>query len=81
MGGGSGGCAVASRRSEDSATSVALLAAGGTDDDWAFETVPQKGLNGRGGYQPRGKDRGASSLLNGPSDDSRWRPSTDSHPG
>ena len=32
--------------------------------NWAFETVPQKGLNGRKGYQPRGKVLGGSSSLN-----------------
>ena len=32
--------------------------------NWAFETVPQKGLNGRRGYQPRGKMLGGSSSLN-----------------
>jgi len=29
--------------------------------NWGFETVPQKGLNGRRGYQPRGKMLGGSS--------------------
>jgi choline dehydrogenase-like flavoprotein len=32
--------------------------------NWAFETVPQKGLNGRIGYQPRGKGLGGSSAIN-----------------
>jgi len=32
--------------------------------NWAFETVPQKGLNGRKGYQPRGKMLGGSSGSN-----------------
>jgi choline dehydrogenase-like flavoprotein len=32
--------------------------------NWAFETVPQKGLNNRRGYQPRGKLLGGSSALN-----------------
>ncbi|MET3612465.1 choline dehydrogenase-like flavoprotein [Rhizobium aquaticum] len=32
--------------------------------NWAFETVPQKGLNGRRGYQPRGKALGGSSAIN-----------------
>ncbi len=31
---------------------------------WAFETVPQPGLNGRRGYQPRGKVLGGSSSVN-----------------
>ncbi len=30
----------------------------------AFETIPQKGLNGRKGYQPRGKTLGGSSSTN-----------------
>lgn len=33
-------------------------------NNWAFETVPQKGLNGRRGYQPRGKCLGGSSAIN-----------------
>jgi choline dehydrogenase-like flavoprotein len=33
-------------------------------NNWAFETVPQPGLNGRRGYQPRGKMLGGSSGLN-----------------
>lgn len=33
--------------------------------NWAFETVPQAGLNGRRGYQPRGKGLGGSSAVNG----------------
>ena len=33
-------------------------------NNWAFETVPQAGLNGRCGYQPRGKMLGGSSGLN-----------------
>jgi choline dehydrogenase-like flavoprotein len=32
--------------------------------NWAFETVPQAGLNGRRGYQPRGKALGGSSAIN-----------------
>jgi choline dehydrogenase-like flavoprotein len=32
--------------------------------NWAFETVPQTGLNGRRGYQPRGKVMGGSSSIN-----------------
>lgn len=32
--------------------------------NWSFETVPQKGLNGRRGYQPRGKCLGGSSSIN-----------------
>ena len=33
-------------------------------NNWAFETVPQPGLNGRIGYQPRGKALGGSSAIN-----------------
>ena len=33
-------------------------------NNWAFETVPQKGFNGRKGYQPRGKTLGGSSSIN-----------------
>lgn len=33
-------------------------------NNWAFETVPQKGLKGRTGYQPRGKTLGGSSSIN-----------------
>ena len=32
--------------------------------NWAFDTVPQKGLNGRIGYQPRGRGLGGSSAIN-----------------
>ncbi|AJX34428.1 GMC family oxidoreductase [Burkholderia oklahomensis] len=33
-------------------------------NNWAFETVPQAGLAGRSGYQPRGRMLGGSSALN-----------------
>lgn len=33
-------------------------------NNWAFETIPQKGLGGRKGYQPRGKTLGGSSSTN-----------------
>ena len=42
---------------------LALLAQTGLAN-WAFETVPQAGLNGRRGYQPRGKVLGGSSSIN-----------------
>ncbi|MRD48815.1 GMC family oxidoreductase [Caenimonas koreensis] len=42
---------------------LALLAKNG-QANWAFETVPQPGLNGRKGYQPRGKVLGGSSSVN-----------------
>lgn len=32
--------------------------------NWAFATVPQRGLNGRIGYQPRGRGLGGSSAIN-----------------
>jgi choline dehydrogenase-like flavoprotein len=32
--------------------------------NWSFQTVPQPGLNGRRGYQPRGKVLGGSSSIN-----------------
>lgn len=33
-------------------------------NNWAFRTVPQPGLNGRRGFQPRGKALGGSSAIN-----------------
>ena len=33
-------------------------------NNWGYETVPQAGLNGRRGYQPRGKVVGGSSSIN-----------------
>jgi choline dehydrogenase-like flavoprotein len=33
-------------------------------NNWAFATVPQRGLNGRRGYQPRGRALGGSSAIN-----------------
>ena len=42
---------------------LALLAKLGRAN-WAFQTVPQSGLNGRRGYQPRGKVLGGSSSVN-----------------
>ena len=33
-------------------------------NNWRYETVPQAGLNGRRGYQPRGKVLGGSSSIN-----------------
>ncbi len=41
-----------------------LNATGKTKHNWAFDTVPQKGLNGRVGYQPRGKGLGGSTAIN-----------------
>lgn len=42
---------------------LALLAKTGKYN-WNFETVPQAGLNGRCGYQPRGRVLGGSSSIN-----------------
>jgi choline dehydrogenase-like flavoprotein len=42
---------------------LALLAKNG-QANWAFATVPQAGLGGRRGYQPRGKVLGGSSSVN-----------------
>jgi choline dehydrogenase-like flavoprotein len=42
---------------------LAVLAQTG-QANWAFETVPQAGLGGRRGYQPRGKVLGGSSSVN-----------------
>lgn len=48
--------------------------------NWRFETVPQPGLNGRRGYQPRGRGMGGSSAINAmlylrghPQDYDEWR--------
>ena len=44
------------------AGAVAMLAK--PVNNWLMETVPQKGLNGRQGFQPRGKCLGGSSAIN-----------------
>src|SRR3984957_18880474 len=41
-----------------------ILMIAGKTNNWAFDTVPQAGLNGRIGYQPRGKGLGGSSAIN-----------------
>jgi choline dehydrogenase-like flavoprotein len=48
--------------------------------NWRFETVPQRGLDGRRGYQPRGRGLGGSSAINAmlyvrghPRDYDEWR--------
>ncbi|WP_052193541.1 GMC family oxidoreductase [Pseudomonas sp. 11/12A] len=48
-------------------------------NNWQYQTVPQPGLNGRVGYQPRGKTLGGSSSINAmayhrghPEDFNRW---------
>ncbi|MDE4134317.1 choline dehydrogenase [Phaeobacter sp. QD34_3] len=43
---------------------VAMLPGRPKINNWAYETVPQPGLNGRKGYQPRGKALGGSSAIN-----------------
>ena len=43
---------------------IAMLPGRPKINNWAFETVPQPGLKGRKGYQPRGKALGGSSAIN-----------------
>ena len=43
---------------------VAMLPGRPKINNWAFETVSQKGMNNRKGYQPRGKALGGSSAIN-----------------
>ncbi|WP_319825414.1 GMC family oxidoreductase [Thalassovita sp.] len=43
---------------------VGMLPGHGKISNWCFNTVPQPGLNGRIGYQPRGKALGGSSAIN-----------------
>ncbi|MDX1819402.1 MAG: choline dehydrogenase [Paracoccaceae bacterium] len=43
---------------------IALLPGWINLGNWAYQTVPQAGLNGRRGYQPRGKALGGSSAIN-----------------
>ena len=43
---------------------IAMLPGRPKINNWAYETVPQPGLNGRVGYQPRGKALGGSSAIN-----------------
>ena len=80
VGGGSAGSAVAGRLAQAGKRVCLLEAGGrnngmrvtipgmlafSTDAiNYRFETVPQKGLNGRVGYQPRGKGLGGSSAIN-----------------
>jgi choline dehydrogenase-like flavoprotein len=45
-------------------TTPFALALHNKHNNWAFNTVPQKGLNGRIGYQPRGRGLGGSSAVN-----------------
>lgn len=46
------------------AAAAAMLPGRPRINNWAFQTVPQAGLNGRRGYQPRGKTLGGSSAIN-----------------
>jgi choline dehydrogenase len=57
VGAGSAGCVLAARL-------TALIKARGPYN-WGFETVPQKHLNNRSLYQPRGRGWGGSSSING----------------
>lgn len=43
---------------------AAILSISTKINNWAFNTTPQSGLNGRLGYQPRGKGLGGSSAIN-----------------
>ena len=43
---------------------VAMVPGFGKINNWAFRTVPQPGLNGRRGHQPRGRALGGSSAIN-----------------
>ena len=80
VGGGSAGSAVAGRLAEAGRSVCLLEAGGRNDGvrvrtpgfmpflpdavNYRYETVPQKGLNGRTGYQPRGRGLGGSSAIN-----------------
>ena len=80
VGGGSAGSAVAGRLAQDGKkvclleaggrnngmriTTPGLLAIPNPAANYMYDTVPQKGLNGRIGYQPRGKGLGGSSAIN-----------------
>lgn len=43
---------------------IALTVSRASSRNYAYETVPQKELNGRRGFQPRGRGLGGSSLIN-----------------
>lgn len=80
VGGGSGGSVVAGRLAEAGKrvclleaggrnngfriTMPGMLAVPNKAANYMYETVPQRGLNGRTGYQPRGKGLGGSSAIN-----------------
>jgi choline dehydrogenase-like flavoprotein len=48
----------------DTTPGALVLMVAGKVNNWALETVPQPGLNGRIGHQPRGKGLGGSSAIN-----------------
>ncbi len=80
VGGGSAGSAVSGRLAEAGKSVCLLEAGPRNDtfliktpgfmpfltdkSNYRYETVPQKGLNGRTGYQPRGRGLGGSSAIN-----------------
>lgn len=80
IGGGSAGSAVAGRLARAGRSVCLLEAGGRNDNmliktpgfmpflrnsaNYRYDTVPQKGLNGRIGYQPRGRGLGGSSAIN-----------------
>ncbi|TKD51960.1 GMC family oxidoreductase [Sphingomonas baiyangensis] len=80
IGGGSGGSAAAGRLAERGYRVALIeagghnvhwqvrmpggFAIGKEGTNWKFETEPQQGLNGRRGYQPRGRGLGGSSAIN-----------------
>jgi choline dehydrogenase-like flavoprotein len=80
IGGGSAGSAVAGRLAEAGRSVCLLEAGGRNNgvrvrtpgfmpfipqaSNYRYETVPQRGLNGRTGYQPRGRGLGGSSAIN-----------------
>lgn len=80
IGGGSGGSAVAGRLAQAGRSVCLLEAGGRNNGimvrtpgfmpflrdavNYRYETVPQTGLNGRVGYQPRGRGLGGSSAIN-----------------
>ena len=80
IGGGSAGSAVAGRLAQAGRKVCLLEAGGRNtsllirtpgfmpflrnSSNYRFDTVPQKGLNGRVGYQPRGRGLGGSSAIN-----------------
>ncbi|MFN6934667.1 MAG: GMC family oxidoreductase, partial [Tsuneonella sp.] len=80
IGGGSAGSAVAGRLAQAGRSVCLLEAGGRNDTmrvktpgfmpflpdavNYRYETVPQKGLKGRVGYQPRGRGLGGSSAIN-----------------